>query len=118
MSNLQSRRPKLYLLLSIQSPHWDFEIRGALQHSYVISNFSKSANYLHFLHLVRPLRIHWVDENEKTAREEIERIELEQSNLENFRPLHIPGLEVQYNGLWTMLDGKGLFKFNSFNGNN
>ena len=51
-----------------------------------------------------------MDENEKTAREEIERLEFEQGNLENYRSMLFPGLEVQYNGLWSMLDGKGLFE--------
>ena len=56
---------------------------------------------------VRPLRIHWVSENVRTANEEIDRLDAEYAELKQCEVDHIhPGLKVKYNGLWSMLDGK------------
>ena len=56
---------------------------------------------------VRPLRIHWVSENVRTANEEIDRLDAEYADLKPCEVDHIhPGLKVKYNGLWSMLDGK------------
>ena len=60
-----------------------------------------------FFLLVRPLRIHWVSENVRTANEEIDRLDAEYAELKQCEVDHIhPGLKVKYNGLWSMLDGK------------
>ena len=75
----------------------------------MVVRFSIQIDQLQFLPLVRPLHIQWVSENERTATAEIERLEREEANLVNFHPIQIPGMEVQYNGLWTMLDGKDFF---------
>ena len=56
---------------------------------------------------VRPLRIHWVSENVRTANEEIDRLDAEYADLKPCEVDQIhPGLKVKYNGLWSMLDGK------------
>ena len=55
---------------------------------------------------MRPIRIRWVDENSITAPSEIDRVQSEIDNLNDFRSALFPGMKVSYNGLWSMLDGK------------
>ena len=57
---------------------------------------------------VRPLRLHFVDENAQNGTAEIRRLELERDNIQTHLPeqLRNSNIQVEYHGIFSMCDGK------------
>ena len=57
---------------------------------------------------VRPLRLHFVNEDARNATQEIRRLESERDNIQTHLPeqLRNSNIQVEFNGIFSMCDGK------------